>query len=142
DDDILTIGSSNMDMRSFSQNGEVTLMIIDPELVRAAVGVLDGYAAVSDQLDLHDWLARPGHQQYRDDVVRLIAGVLEALGAVGSRPRLLRARARARRRERGELARRGARKRGAPHGRPGPVPSGRPRPPTGPTARRRGRGPP
>ena len=76
DDDILTIGSSNMDMRSFSQNGEVTLMIIDPEVVRDAVGVLDGYAAVSDQLDLHDWRARPWHEKYRDNVIRLMSGVL------------------------------------------------------------------
>ena len=65
-----------MDMRSFSQNGEVTLMIIDPEVVRDAVGVLDGYAAVSDQLDLHDWRARPWHEKYRDNVFRLMSGVL------------------------------------------------------------------
>lgn len=76
DDEILTIGSSNMDMRSFSQNGEVTLMIIDPEIVRATDEIVEGYTAVSDQLDLDSWRARAWHEKYRDNAFRLMSGVL------------------------------------------------------------------
>src|SRR5699024_8088643 len=76
DGDDLTIGSPNIDIRALSQNGEAPHPIIDPEVGRDAVGVLDGYAAVSDQLDLHDWRARPWHEKYRDNVFRLMSGVL------------------------------------------------------------------
>lgn len=76
DRDILAIGSSNMDMRSFSQNGEVTLMVIDPEVVRATEAVLAHYEARSDQLDLEQWRARPWYEKYLDNAFRLLSGLL------------------------------------------------------------------
>src|SRR5699024_10030414 len=76
DDDILTIASSNMDMRSFSQDCDVPLMDTDLEVVWDAVGVPVGYVAVPDRLDLHDWRARWWHEKYRDNVIRCMSGVL------------------------------------------------------------------
>lgn len=76
DHDILAIGSSNMDMRSFSQNGEVTLLVLDPAVVREADEVLAGYAAVSDELDLRSWRARPWFEKYLDNAFRLLSGLL------------------------------------------------------------------
>ncbi|AWH93636.1 cardiolipin synthase A [Dietzia lutea] len=76
DDDVMVIGSSNMDMRSFSLNAEVTLMAIDPELVVSAEQILDGYRSVSSELELEDWKQRPLHVKYLDNVFRLAAGLL------------------------------------------------------------------
>lgn len=76
DRDILAIGSSNMDMRSFSQNGEVTLMVLDPEVVRATDEVLKDYEARSNELDLARWRARPWYEKYLDNAFRLLSGLL------------------------------------------------------------------
>lgn len=76
DRDILAIGSSNMDMRSFSQNGEVTLMVLDPEVVRATDEILADYASRSDELELTRWRARPWYEKYLDNAFRLLSGLL------------------------------------------------------------------
>lgn len=76
DHDLLAIGSSNMDMRSFTQNGEATLLVIDPKMVRATEEVLEGYAAVSDQLDLESWRGRRWYEKYLDNAFRLMSAIL------------------------------------------------------------------
>lgn len=75
DDDVAVLGSSNMDMRSFSLNLEVTLMIVDEEKVAALEAVFDSYMEVSTELTLEEWMQRPWHVRYLDNVFRLTAAL-------------------------------------------------------------------
>ena len=58
DDDVAVVGSSNLDMRSFALNYEVSLMIPDPEVVSRVREVEDTYRALSRELTLEEWLTR------------------------------------------------------------------------------------
>ncbi|WP_278259768.1 phospholipase D-like domain-containing protein [Nocardioides convexus] len=51
DDDVAVIGSSNMDMRSFGLNYEVSLMLPDPAVVVRLREVEDDYRAISKEPD-------------------------------------------------------------------------------------------
>ncbi|ALV46932.1 cardiolipin synthase A [Arthrobacter alpinus] len=73
DSDVAVIGSSNMDMRSFSLNLEVTVMMIDREVVEQMHAVEDHYRAVSRELKLDEWVNRPVLARYVDNVARLTA---------------------------------------------------------------------
>lgn len=73
DSDVAIIGSSNMDMRSFSLNLEVTVMMIDREVVQQMHAVEDHYRAISRELKLEEWLERPVLARYVDNVARLTA---------------------------------------------------------------------
>ena len=59
DDDVAVIGSSNMDVRSFSLNMEVSVLVHGRGLVEAMREVEDGYRANSRELQLEDWIRRP-----------------------------------------------------------------------------------
>ena len=59
DDDIAAIGSSNMDMRSFQLNLEITLVLYDREANAALRAIEQRYFARSTQLDLAEWRRRP-----------------------------------------------------------------------------------
>jgi cardiolipin synthase len=73
DSDVAVIGSSNMDMRSFSLNLEVTVMMIDREVVHQMHAVEDHYRAISRELKLEEWVNRPVLARYVDNVARLTA---------------------------------------------------------------------
>lgn len=73
DEDVAVIGSSNMDMRSFSLNLEVSVMMIDKEVVQEMHEVQEEYRAVSRELFLHEWINRPILARYVDNVARLTA---------------------------------------------------------------------
>jgi len=73
DSDVAVIGSSNMDMRSFSLNLEVSVMMIDKDVVLAMHDVEEHYRAVSRQLYLDEWVNRPILARYVDNVARLTA---------------------------------------------------------------------
>ncbi|GAB3193865.1 cardiolipin synthase [Nesterenkonia suensis] len=75
DDDVIVIGSSNMDMRSFSLNLEVTLMVVDEQKVREVEEVFADYMAISSELHLEQWRQRPWHVRYLDNVFRLTAAL-------------------------------------------------------------------
>ncbi|WP_022872207.1 cardiolipin synthase [Nesterenkonia alba] len=75
DEDVAVIGSSNMDMRSFSLNLEVTLMIVDEAKVAELDEVLRGYLEVSTELDPEAWAERPWQVRYLDNVFRLTAAL-------------------------------------------------------------------
>ncbi len=75
DDDVAVLGSSNMDMRSFGLNYEVSLMLLGPELVAEMRRVEDTYRAMSKELILEDWLARSRGSAYLDNVMRLTAAL-------------------------------------------------------------------
>ncbi|WP_369045398.1 cardiolipin synthase [Sinomonas sp. P10A9] len=73
DDDVAVLGSSNMDMRSFSLNMEVSLMLPGSVIVGQMRKVEDMYRDVSKRLDLHEWRNRPMLTRYVDNVARLTA---------------------------------------------------------------------
>lgn len=73
DDEVAVLGSSNMDMRSFSLNMEVSLMLPGAEIVQQMRKVEDMYREVSKRLDLHDWRRRPLLSRYVDNIARLTA---------------------------------------------------------------------
>lgn len=75
DDEVAVIGSSNMDMRSFNLNYEISLMMLGPDIVERFVAVQDEYRAVSRELTLAEWLARPRRLKYLDNVFRLTAAL-------------------------------------------------------------------
>ncbi|WP_138414462.1 cardiolipin synthase [Sinomonas gamaensis] len=75
DDDVAVLGSSNMDMRSFSLNLEVSLMLPGPSIVAQMRQVEDMYRKVSVPLDLGTWRTRGMFSRYVDNVARLTATV-------------------------------------------------------------------
>ena len=75
DDDVAVIGSSNMDMRSFALNYEVSLMLTGGDVVARFQAVEDSYRAVSRELGLAEWQQRPFRQRYLDNTMRLTAAL-------------------------------------------------------------------
>ncbi|OII39666.1 cardiolipin synthase [Curtobacterium sp. MMLR14_010] len=75
DDDVAVIGSSNMDMRSFSLNLEISVLVRGERFVDALRGVQDAYRSQSRELDLDEWLGRTRRSQVLDNVARLTAAL-------------------------------------------------------------------
>jgi cardiolipin synthase len=75
DDEVAVLGSSNMDMRSFSLNLEVSVMLLGADIVNSMRAVEDTYRDISHELRLEDWMRRPLAARYVDNVARLTATV-------------------------------------------------------------------
>ncbi len=75
DDDVVVIGSSNMDLRSFALNFEVSVMMVGGDIVARTNEAIDGYRALSHALVLDEWLGRPLADQYLDNVLRLTSAL-------------------------------------------------------------------
>jgi cardiolipin synthase len=75
DDDIAVVGSSNLDMRSFQLNLEVSLMIYDPHVVGELHILEQAYLTKSEPLDLGTWQSRPLHHRILDNLARLTASL-------------------------------------------------------------------
>jgi cardiolipin synthase len=75
DDDVAVLGSSNMDLRSFTLNYEVSLMLVGPEPVARLREVEDSYRAISKELTAEEWGARGRGATYVDNVMRLTAAL-------------------------------------------------------------------
>ena len=75
DEDVAVLGSSNMDMRSFALNYEISLMLLGPDVVTAMREVEDTYRGLSRRLTLEEWSLRPARTRYVDTVMRLTAGL-------------------------------------------------------------------
>jgi cardiolipin synthase A/B len=75
DDTVAVIGSSNMDMRSFSLNLEVSVMIYGRSFVKELQALEADYRASSRELTLEEWLKRPVASRVLDTVARLTAAV-------------------------------------------------------------------
>ncbi|GAA4024297.1 cardiolipin synthase [Arthrobacter methylotrophus] len=73
DEEVAVLGSSNMDMRSFSLNMEVSVMLLGAEAVDSMRSVESAYRAMCQELTLNDWLGRPMLAKYVDNVARLTA---------------------------------------------------------------------
>ena len=75
DDDVAVLGSSNMDMRSFALNYEVSLMLLGAESVATMREVQDTYRAMCAELTLDEWVSRGRKATYVDNVMRLTAAL-------------------------------------------------------------------
>lgn len=75
DDEVSTVGSSNMDMRSFVLDSELTLLVYGTQFASSLQAVADGYLANSKQLDRHTWSQRPVLRKLFDNIARLTSSL-------------------------------------------------------------------
>jgi len=75
DEEVAVIGSSNMDMRSFSLNLEISIMVRGDTFVAALREIEHGYRELSHELFLDDWLERPRRSKALDNLARLSSAV-------------------------------------------------------------------
>lgn len=75
DDQVAVIGSSNMDMRSFSLNLEVSVMVRGASIIKRLREVEQSYRDNSTELTLEQWMHRPAHMRAFDDLARVTATV-------------------------------------------------------------------
>ncbi|WP_175934422.1 phosphatidylserine/phosphatidylglycerophosphate/cardiolipin synthase family protein [Corynebacterium sp. Marseille-P4321] len=69
------VGSSNMDIRSFSLNYESSLFVAGGSLLPALEDLSEYYLAVSHQLTLTEWEKRPWYRRYVDNVMKLTSAL-------------------------------------------------------------------
>ncbi|MGO3885632.1 MAG: cardiolipin synthase, partial [Mycetocola sp.] len=70
DDDVAVIGSSNMDMRSFGLNQEISMMVRGESFVHDVRVIEDRYRAMSKELTLDEWLRQPLRSTVLDNLAR------------------------------------------------------------------------
>ena len=75
DDDIAVIGSSNMDIRSFELNLEITLVCYSAQVVADLRKLEEAYLHRSRRLELEAWQARPLHTKLFDNLARLTSSL-------------------------------------------------------------------
>ena len=75
DDNIAVIGSSNMDIRSFSLNMEVSLLVLGESFVAGMREVEQGYRDAGRQLTLEEWRREPAKATFLDGIARLTSAV-------------------------------------------------------------------
>lgn len=75
DDDIAVVGSSNLDMRSFTLNLEITLVAYDHGVVRALREIELAYLERSVKVNLDEWIRQPLPGKLLDNLARLTAAL-------------------------------------------------------------------
>lgn len=75
DEEVSVIGSSNLDMRSFTLDLEVSVMVRGHEFLRSLRAIEDSYRAESRQLTLEEWQRRSRASATLDNIARLTAAV-------------------------------------------------------------------
>ncbi|WP_102194619.1 cardiolipin synthase [Microbacterium aurantiacum] len=75
DDETAVIGSSNMDMRSFGLNLEVSMLVRGAEFVTGMRKVEDRYRALSRELTLEEWMQQPLRSTVLDNLARLTSAL-------------------------------------------------------------------
>ena len=75
DDVVAVIGSSNMDIRSFNLDFEVSVLLLGSGFVARMRAVEDSYRAISTELTLDIWRQRPLIKRYLDNVLRLTSAL-------------------------------------------------------------------
>lgn len=70
------IGSSNIDMRSFILNSEVSLVLFDREITAELHTEQERYFSSSEELSLETWRARPLTSKIVENIARLVSPLL------------------------------------------------------------------
>lgn len=76
DEEVVLIGSSNVDVRSFVLNAEVTLIIYDRQVTAQLRVLQERHMASSDLLTVADWERRPLIVKLSENMARLISPLL------------------------------------------------------------------
>ena len=76
DDDVALIGSSNLDIRSFALNAEVSVLIYDRTVVAALRVIQDGYLAHTNQVTTAERRALPSRRRAMENLARLTDSLL------------------------------------------------------------------
>ena len=76
DDEVALVGSSNIDIRSFALNAEVTLLMYDPEVVANLRQIQERYFAHSELLTKESWGRRSLLRRTGQNVARLADSLL------------------------------------------------------------------
>lgn len=69
------LGSSNLDMRSFGLNYEISLLVASGNIIDSLSELTDRYQAASTELTAEDWAKRPLLKRYVDNVMRLTSAL-------------------------------------------------------------------
>ncbi|GGH45133.1 cardiolipin synthase [Microbacterium album] len=75
DEEVAVIGSSNMDMRSFGLNLEISLLVRGEEFVQQMRDVEAEYRELSRELTLEEWLKQPLRSTVLDNLARLTSAL-------------------------------------------------------------------
>jgi len=75
DDEVAVIGSSNMDMRSFGLNMEISLLVRGQEFVTQLRDVEDLYRSLSRELTAEEWKKQPLRSTVLDNLARLTSAL-------------------------------------------------------------------
>ena len=75
DDEVAVIGSSNMDMRSFGLNLEVSLLVRGEGFVHDMREVEGRYRELSRQLTIEEWRTQPLRSTILDNLARLTSAL-------------------------------------------------------------------
>ena len=76
DDQVAVLGTTNIDIRSFALNAEISLLVFDPAVVAELARVQARYFADSDLLDAGEWNRRPFVVKVAQNVARLADSLL------------------------------------------------------------------
>ena len=75
-DDLCSVmGSSNMDMRSFGLNYEVSMLAYGGDITQGLHAVMDEYRAVSSELTQEEWAGRSWGRRWLDSAMRLTSAL-------------------------------------------------------------------
>jgi len=75
DDEVAVIGSSNMDMRSFGLNLEISMLVRGEEFVAEMREIEDTYRSLSRELTLEEWMQQPLRSTVLDNLARLTSAL-------------------------------------------------------------------
>ena len=76
DDDLAVVGSSNIDIRSFALNAEVSLLVYDPDVVAQLRSIQEAYFAKSHELTREAWDHRSLAAKTLQNIARLADSLL------------------------------------------------------------------
>jgi cardiolipin synthase len=76
DDELAIIGSSNMDIRSFMLNAEISLLFYDDDVTRRLHAEEEGYLRYCDELTAETWHRRPFVVKVAQRIARLMSPLL------------------------------------------------------------------
>jgi cardiolipin synthase len=76
DDQVAVLGTTNIDIRSFALNAEISLLVFDPAVVAKLARVQARYFADSELLDADEWNRRPFVAKVAQNVARLADSLL------------------------------------------------------------------
>ncbi len=75
DDDVAVIGSSNMDMRSFGLNMEISMLVRGTEFIDEMREVEQRYRDLSRELTIEEWEKQPLRSTVLDNLARLTSAL-------------------------------------------------------------------